>query len=140
MRMGFSLSASPVGALASACTGTPSSLAALSRIGRTAGDAGTQMAPVPMSWPSMVWSFFSQYTSAPAFNRRLINNSFIVTNRLLKAGADVLAVDGLVFLQPVHIGASLQQTVRHDKGIVDLVADQVAGRGDGPADGTGRRR
>src|ERR1017187_960528 len=53
------------------------------------------------------------------------------------AGADILAVDGLILLQPVDIGAGLQQPVRHDEGIVDLVADQVAGRGDGPADGTG---
>ena len=58
--MGFSFSASPAGALASACTGTPSSFALLLQNRRAAAEAGTQMAPVPMILAIHRISFFSQ--------------------------------------------------------------------------------
>ena len=52
MRMGLSFSASPAGALATACTVTPRSFALFSSTGRAAAEAGTQIAPVPRSSPS----------------------------------------------------------------------------------------
>ena len=80
MRMGWSFSASPAGALATASTATPSSFAPRSSTRRAAAEAGTQMAPVPKS----ISCFFSQYTSALAFNSRLISTKELLMRWLIR--------------------------------------------------------
>ena len=70
MRTGWILKASPDGAFATAWTVMPSSLAPFCNTGSAADDAGTQIVPVPKSWPSAVSADFSQYTSALFFSRR----------------------------------------------------------------------
>src|SRR5882724_5957524 len=84
MRTGFNFSASPAGAFAIACTATPNSFAPRSRIGRPADEAGTQIAPVPRSWPSTFSAVFSQYTSQFAFNNRLISLNELLMRWLMR--------------------------------------------------------
>ena len=49
-------------------------------MGRTAAEAGTQMAPVPRS----ISRFFSQYTSAPAFMSLLISTKELLMRWLIR--------------------------------------------------------
>src|SRR5215212_2115871 len=73
MRIDFNLRASPEGALATAYTGTPNSLAARSRIGRTPARAGTQMVPVPKPAAPAFCSSLTQYTSALVLRSRFVS-------------------------------------------------------------------
>src|SRR5439155_14229852 len=84
MRIGLSLSASPEGALATAWTGTPKSLAPCCSTGRTAEDAGTQMAPAPRSCPSASMARFTQYTLQLAFSSRFTSLNELLMRWLIK--------------------------------------------------------
>src|SRR5947208_2598098 len=97
MRTGFSFSALPDGAFDSACTGTPSSRAARSTIGRADGACGTQIAPAPSSSPPTLSAFFIQYTSQFAFSSRFITTNELFTWWLIRYPAGLagpLTVDG----------------------------------------------
>src|SRR3972149_6124227 len=87
IRPALSLSASPAGALATPCTVRPSSFAARSRIGRAAGDVGTQSVPVPSLSPSAVCSAFSQYTSTLALSSRFTRMNWSLVRWLTRCPA-----------------------------------------------------
>src|SRR4051794_23311398 len=67
MRIGFSLRASPAGALSKDRAGTPSSLAARSTSGRDAAEYGVQIAPVPNSGTAPLIQYTSHFAASSQF-------------------------------------------------------------------------
>ena len=105
--MGLSFRASPVGALATACTVTPRSCALFSSTGRAAADAGTQMVPAPMG------SFFQPVDIGVGLEQAVDHHE-----RIVDAVADQVA--GRVRrARDTRNGRSREQTVDLGEGAVE---------------------